>query len=167
MTKEELYLCIPKETHPDDPNCLDPNMTLMCLWCWKDFSPYNYMILHDHAWMGFCSDEHFILYKKYGKIKEFFENIVRYIYWKPKHVILDWWYQKDCPYCHKRMFSPLAGEVYCCMECGRDFEVVTQDYRITVSGSWNVGAGTLTTTGNRSKIHVNCLRKIRNLLQRR
>jgi len=120
----EKLVFVPKSTNPEDPNCLDPNMTLVCLWCGKQHSPYNQLVLHDSAWMSFCSDRHFVLYKKYGKVRNFFENIPRYLIWKPYYAILDWWYQEDCPYCHKRMMSPLKGELYCCMECGRDFEKV-------------------------------------------
>lgn len=118
---------VKKSIDPRDPNCLDPNMTLVCLWCGKSFSPYNQMVSNDFAYMAYCSDRHFVLYHKYGKIKDYFENIPRYLIWKPYFAVRNWLCRKDCPYCHKRMLVILPNDIYACMECGRDFVVVKKE----------------------------------------
>lgn len=114
---------IPASTNPNDADCLDPYMEFTCLWCGKLFCPYNQMVKDDYAFMSFCSPRHCYLYKKYGKIKNFFDNIPRYLYHKPIHAIYSWIFKVNCPLCHKRMEMLFKKELYTCVDCFHTFKV--------------------------------------------
>lgn len=116
---------IPKSTTPGDPDMLDPDMTLTCLWCGKEHNPYNHLVLHDYAYFSFCCDKHYFLYRKYGKLKDFIDNIPRYLIWKPYFAIQHWWYRLECPSCHKRMRCLLAKQLYFCLDDSCEYNCVT------------------------------------------
>jgi len=106
----------------------DEKMMIMCMWCGKDFDAYT----QGESWC--CSEKHFHLYKKYGKIKEALGNIPRYLIWKPYFAISDWFWSEYCPECYdensfdnqpmRTMLRPIEGtSLHCCENCWSSYEV--------------------------------------------
>jgi len=140
--KPKEFLAMRVSDNPNDKNCMKTNMHLMCFWCSKDFNPYDEMVINEmkdgigFAWGDYCSDRCARLHFKYGKIKEFFENIIRYAWWKPKYAVLDWYWSEYCPECFKdgekliKMNTMLAGDLYACHECWNEFEIRRKRFAI-------------------------------------
>lgn len=93
---------IEKDTDIDD-------MTLVCLWCGKDYNPYNQFVINDmegfgHAWQNFCSDR---CVRKYSSVpgtiwrglSEIKRRITRFI----MDPIENFLYSVECPYCKENL----------------------------------------------------------------
>lgn len=120
------------EKKKEDFEMLDHNF--MCLWCGKDFNSYTQMVQNEiesglgYSWMMYCSDRCARLDMKYGKMKEGLMNIPRYLWWKPKYAVLDWFWSEYCPECFKtenrlvKLDTILSGDIYACHECWNQYE---------------------------------------------
>lgn len=84
---------------------VDPNMTLICLWCGEDYNPYNQFVMNDmegvgFAWMNFCSTRCVRRYKSipgtiWRALGEMERRIRRFI----MDPIEKFLYATECPYC--------------------------------------------------------------------
>lgn len=89
---------------------LDPNMTLLCFWCGKDYKPYNQLILNDmkgfgFAWMNFCSDRCMRRYSSVpGRIWRGLGEIKRRIRRFIMNPIEKFLYSTRCPYCNEYLY---------------------------------------------------------------
>lgn len=98
---------------------LDPNMTLLCLWCGKDYKPYDQFILNEmegfgFAWQNFCSDRcvrryNSILGSIWRGLGEIKRRIRRFIM-DPIEKLL---YVEECPYCGEDLFVMTKNYLFC------------------------------------------------------
>ncbi|GAH55762.1 unnamed protein product, partial [marine sediment metagenome] len=78
----------------------NPDMQLTCLYCGKMFKPYNHMVNHDFAFFGFCNTECFRKHHSWvGAVRRFFEDVICWLWHKPKYFIIDSYYNTKAPLC--------------------------------------------------------------------
>lgn len=98
---------------------LDPNMTLLCLWCGKHYKPYDQFIMNEmegfgFAWQNFCSDRcvrryNSILGSIWRGLGEIKRRIRRFIM-DPIEKLL---YVEECPYCGEDLFVMTKNYLFC------------------------------------------------------
>lgn len=115
---------------------MDPNMTLICLWCGETYKPYEQFIINEmkglgFAWQSFCSDR---CVRRYGSIpgtiwrglKEIKRRVMMFIM-DPIETFL---YSTECPYC-KEDLHVLSKNYLTCMNF--DCEMWGANYERCVS----------------------------------
>jgi len=73
---------------------------------------------------------------KWGRYKEAYHTVTRWIYWKWHFKLKDWLYRKDCPVCGKRMNVILAGRSYI---CDSDDDACWEYYSVNKKGELEEG----------------------------
>ena len=98
---------------------IDPNMTLLCLWCGKDYKPYDQLILNDmkgfgFAWMNFCSDR---CVRRHSSIPGSIWRGLREIKRRIRRFIMDpiekFLYVEECPYCGEDLSLMTKNYLFC------------------------------------------------------
>lgn len=88
---------------------LDPNMTLVCLWCGKDNKPYDQLVMNEmkgfgFAWQSFCSDRCARRYSSVpGRIWRAVEETKRRFTRFIMDPIENFLYSVECPYCKENL----------------------------------------------------------------
>ena len=100
-------------TDPRHGNIMDPNMNLMCLWCGKDYKPYNHLVIHEYAFFGFCSVRCFNRYHSVlGKVWK----AIKWPFWKIRSEIIIWndnRHSIPCKCCGEDMITMTSDLQYC------------------------------------------------------
>lgn len=98
---------------PRKGEILDPDMNLICLWCGKDYNPYNNIVIHDYAFSGFCSLRCF---SRYRSIPGRAWRVIKWPFWKLHSMIVIWndaRYALPCPRCGEMMVTMTRDLQYC------------------------------------------------------
>lgn len=84
---------------------IDPNMTLLCLWCGEDYNPYNQFVMNEmegfgFAWQNFCSTR---CVRRYNSIPGTIWRALREMERRISRFIMDpvekFLYTVECPHC--------------------------------------------------------------------
>jgi len=91
--------------NPNAGEILDPDMNLMCLHCGKNYKPYNHMVIHEFAFIGFCSVR---CYYRYHSIPGHIWRAIKYPFWWVRSRFIIWndnRYALPCPSCKELMLT--------------------------------------------------------------
>lgn len=115
---------------------IDPNMTLLCLWCGKHYKPYDQFIINEmegfgFAWQCFCSDRcvrrhNSILGRTWRGLKEMKRRITRFI----MDPIEQFLYSARCPHCNEYLYVMSKNYLGC---MNPDCEMWSASYERVVS----------------------------------
>ena len=113
---------------------IDPDMELICLWCGKNYKPYNTLVLHDFSFYEFCSPRCF---GRYHSIPGKIWMAMKWIVWKPQSMFMIWYdrrFSLPCPVCGVDMLVMLK-DIQCCYnpDCdafGDTLTIVSREDRI-------------------------------------
>lgn len=100
---------------PRQGEILDPDMTLMCIHCGNEYKPYNNLVIHNYAFMGFCSTRCF---ERYNSLTGRLWRAIKYPFWWVRSRFMIWndaRYAAPCPGCGEPMMT-MTKELQCCME---------------------------------------------------